>query len=196
MLAKILSLLLTVFLLLLFSGRADALPQQPPDDPQISRILSAFSDLEPDSPCAPAAAFLYLRGVLVGTSSTTFSPQLPMNRAMLAVALHRCAGCPAPRTQPLLADLPADAWYTQAAAWAWENGLIPGADGQYFQPEESLTWGECLSLLCGRAGVSQEELEASLPRDLPHSPETTLTRAGAAVLLERLWTLGGDQFPS
>lgn len=191
MLAKILSFLLTVFLLLLFSGRAAALPQQPLDDPLIPRILSAFSDLEPDSPCAPAAAFLYLRGILVGTSSTTFSPQLPMNRAMLATALHRCAGCPAPCSQPLLADLPADAWYTQAAVWAWENGLIPGAEGQLFLPEQTLTWGECLPLLCGRAGVTQEELEASLPQDLPHSPETTLTRAGAAVLLERLWTLSG-----
>ena len=93
------------------------------DDPQIPRILQAFTDVQYDAWYAESLAFVYQRSLLEGTSASTFSPQLPMSRAMGVTALYRHAGAPELAAVQAYQDVSPDDWYGPAAAWARESGV-------------------------------------------------------------------------
>ena len=68
---------------------------------------------------ADAVAFAASRELFQGTSATTFSPDTPMNRAMIVTVLARLEGV----------DTDAGAnWYDAGAAWAVENGISDGSN--------------------------------------------------------------------
>ncbi|MBQ9980508.1 MAG: S8 family serine peptidase [Oscillospiraceae bacterium] len=92
------------------------------------------------------------RGIFSGTGDNTFSPDATMNRAMLAVTLHRMAGSPAAKTLSAFPDVPADAYYAGAVAWASEKGVITGSDGK-FDPEGLVTRQQTAAMLYRFAGV-------------------------------------------
>lgn len=187
---KLLTFLLILAILLCFSGRtASGLTPGPGEDPEIPHTLRDFSDLDAGAWYAPSVAFLYRHEVFRGTSPTTFDPDVPMTRAMLAVALYRHAGAPelpAPHSFP---DVEPGAWYADGAAWVWESGLLDC--GETFDPHSPVTLGDCLNALCryagalGAADVPAWAEACGLLNGLPGGPDAVLTRGEAAVLLER-----------
>lgn len=44
-------------------------------------------------------------------------------------------------------DVPPDAWYRDAAAWAWENGVTAGVDETHFAPDRPITRAEVVQML-------------------------------------------------
>ena len=84
------------------------------------------------------ATVSYVRdnGLMNGTSDTAFSPDGTMTRARLVTALHRAAGTPSVPMQPSYTDVPAAAWYSDAAAWAALEGLAGGYGDGGFGPDD------------------------------------------------------------
>ncbi len=99
------------------------------------------------------------RGLLNGTGGGRFSPDLPVTRGMFVTVLHRLAGCPEPggESQPF-ADVPADAYYAPAVAWASAQGVVKGTGEHTFDPDRPVTRQEMAVILTGYAGAVGDTL--------------------------------------
>lgn len=79
----------------------------------------------------PFVKTLYDAGAVEGTSPTTFSPDQGMRRGDFVLLLWRCAGRPSPAFPESFADVPQDAYYAEAVAWAKEKGIAEGDNGSF-----------------------------------------------------------------
>ena len=137
-----LSALLLACLVLLGSTLVACAAEQP----------SGFSDVSPDAWYADAVSWCRENGIMGGTSETAFSPNSPMTRAMLATVLHRAAGEPeAGRTTPF-SDVSPDTWYTEAVAWAADQGLVTGYGNGRFGTDDPITREQLATILWRYAG--------------------------------------------
>ena len=83
--------------------------------------------------------FVYEKGLMLGTSKTTFSPYGTATRGMMATILWRMEGSPAPKGGNGFADVDAGKWYADAITWTAENGIFRGYDNNLFMPENPIT---------------------------------------------------------
>jgi hypothetical protein len=113
--------------------------------------LGVFADVDSTAWYADDVAYVNAHGLMDGTGPNRFSPQGTATRAMAVTILWRLAGSPAPESAAPFGDVPADAYYTQAAAWAAENRIAEGADG-LFSPDAPVTRQELAALLYRYAG--------------------------------------------
>jgi hypothetical protein len=87
-------------------------------------------------------AFASSHGLMSGTSAEppTFSPNIPMTRAMLVTVLYRLAG--SPETDGMyagFADVKQGSWYEAAVGWAASSGIAGGTGNGNFAPEADIT---------------------------------------------------------
>lgn len=79
-------------------------------------------------------------GLFSGTTSTTFSPDTVMTRAMFVTVLAKYSKEDiSSYTTTQFEDVPADAWYAHAVAWAYSGGLISGTSSNKFSPNSAIT---------------------------------------------------------
>lgn len=101
-----------------------------------------FEDVTAADWCAPYAAESALRGLVRGTSETTFSPKLAANRAMFVTMLSRVHsavdGAAVIDGEAAFEDIEEGSWYAAPARWAIDAGVIRGIDGK-FVPNGDLT---------------------------------------------------------
>ena len=71
-------------------------------------------------------------GLMNGTSETTFSPETPVTRGMVAAVLWRLAGSPAPADRSSFPDVEGWYYYADAAAWCAQQSIAAGyGDGSF-----------------------------------------------------------------
>ncbi|MDR1589340.1 MAG: S-layer homology domain-containing protein, partial [Oscillospiraceae bacterium] len=106
-------------------------------------------------------AWVYGKGLMIGTGETTFEPQTPITRAMLVTILYRYeqssrpavgdAALVAPAAQangePVFDDVPPDQWYTEAVAWGAANGIVKGYGDGRFGPDDAITREQLAAVL-------------------------------------------------
>ena len=90
--------------------------------------------------------FVLSRGLFAGTSATTFSPKATMTRAMLVTVLWRGCGLPEGFENPF-SDVPAGAWYAEAAAWGHAFGIVKGLGEGRFGPDATVTREQMAAIL-------------------------------------------------
>ena len=100
---------------------------------------TVFTDVPAGHWAESAIGFVTEQGYFNGTSAATFSPSVPMTRAMLATVLWRMAGEPAAAAASPFTDVAAGEWYTEAVAWAAEQGVVNGIGEGLFDPEGTIT---------------------------------------------------------
>ena len=84
--------------------------------------------------------FVVNRGLLSGTSATTFSPNTAMTRGMFVTALGRLAGADVSGyKQSSFTDVKADAYYMGYVEWAAKNGILQGTTATTFAPDNAVT---------------------------------------------------------
>ncbi|MEA4993054.1 MAG: S-layer homology domain-containing protein [Oscillibacter sp.] len=80
------------------------------------------------------------RGLLSGTSKTTFAPDTAMTRGMLVTALGRLAGVDVKAyTTNSFTDVKADSAFRPYIEWAYKNGVVQGIGTQQFAPGRAIT---------------------------------------------------------
>ena len=80
------------------------------------------------------------RGIILGTSDTTFNPNTKLTRGMLVTILHRMEGKPEPKTQNKFKDVYKALYYYDAVVWATEKGIVHGyGNGSTFGPDDAIT---------------------------------------------------------
>ena len=65
-----------------------------------------------------------------------FALDQPCTRAQIIFLLWRAAGSPEPKAMSSFGDVPADAYYAKAVAWAVETGIAAGTSETTFGPDE------------------------------------------------------------
>jgi hypothetical protein len=106
-----------------------------------------FEDVPRSDPRFDAVKYVYDHGIFKGTGETVFEPETVMNRAMLVTVLWRMEGAPAPEATAGFADVPEGEWYSDAVAWASEQGIVNGYSPEEFGPTDDLTREQILTIL-------------------------------------------------
>lgn len=88
------------------------------------------------------------QGLFSGTSKTTFSPDDSMTRAMFVCVLasyskEDISGY----TTTQFNDVPKNAWYAHAVAWAYEKGIVSGVSNKKFQPDQKISREQIAALM-------------------------------------------------
>jgi hypothetical protein len=85
------------------------------------------------------AKYVYQRGIILGTTDETFSPDGNMTRGQFITILWRMEGSPSVSNKNAFPDVELNKFYTTAIAWAKSKGLAEGyADGT-FGPQNPIT---------------------------------------------------------
>ena len=92
-------------------------------------------------------------GLMNGVGNGMFEPESSMTRAMLVTVLWRYAGSPAGWENPFT-DVPNGSWFTQAVAWAAENGIVNGVGNHKFEPDSNITREQMAAILFRYAAKS------------------------------------------
>ena len=111
------------------------------------KTLSSFADVPADAYYAKAVAWAVENGITEGTSDTTFAPGTICTRAQGAALLYRAAGSPAVSGSAAFTDVPADAYYADAAAWAEQKGITGGIGNGLFGPHNNCTRAQIVTFL-------------------------------------------------
>ena len=86
-------------------------------------------------------------GVAGGAGNGLFNPDASCTRAQALTFLWRAAGSPEPKSVSTFVDVPADAYYAKAVAWAVENGITTGVGGGRFDPNATCTRAQIVTFL-------------------------------------------------
>lgn len=92
------------------------------------------------------------RGMLTGTSKTTFSPDTAMTRGMLVTVLGRLADADVSSyTSGSFSDVDSDEYYAPYIEWAYKNCIISGTGDRQFAPDRAVTREELALILANYA---------------------------------------------
>ena len=86
-------------------------------------------------------------GVTSGVTETAFAPGEIVTRAQAVTMLYRFAGSPPTDTASPFADVPAGAYYHDAAAWGSETGVVRGTSSTTFSPNDPCTRAHIVTFL-------------------------------------------------
>ena len=106
-----------------------------------------FTDVSADAYYREAVLWAVEKGVTNGVSDTLFGPDQACTRAQIVTFLWRAAGSPEPTAAGGFTDVPADAYYAKAVAWAVENGITTGVAEGLFAPDATCTRAQSVTFL-------------------------------------------------
>ena len=92
-------------------------------------------------------------GITNGVGNDLFAPNQPCTRGQIVTFLWRAAGSPTPKNMSSFADVPADAFYAKAVAWAVENGITGGTGDGKFSPDATCTRAQAVTFLYRASGA-------------------------------------------
>lgn len=181
------------------------------------RDVTNFYDLSQTDWFYDGVRWTINQGLFGGVSTTQFDPYGTLNRAMVVTLLHRLSGSPATVYRGLFTDVPQGQWYTQAAEWAAAAGITQGNGDGTFSPTRPAGREELVTMLCRCAGYlglntspsasledftdsaavspyAREAMSWAVGADIIQGsdgsllPQTTVTRAQTALILQRFQT--------
>ena len=114
--------------------------------------VQIFKDVPTDAYYYEAVKWAAEKGITGGVGNGLFGPNQPCTRAQIVTFLWRAAGSPAPKHMSSFADVPADAFYAKAVAWAVENGITGGTGEGKFSPNATCTRAQSVTFLYRAAG--------------------------------------------
>ena len=129
--------------------------------PEQPSTMSGFSDVKTSDYFAESVAWAVEKGVTVGTSASTFSPDATCTQGQILTFLWRAKGEPAPA-----ASVSDTAYYAKAAQWAKEQGLTDD-----FSADADCTRAMVVTYLWKLAGSPQTGASAftDVPADAPYA---------------------------
>ena len=130
--------------------------------------------------------FMVANGYMNGTSATTFSPDMSMDRAMLVTILYRLAGEPAVSGENVFTDVFEGDYYYKAVLWAASKGITTGTSETTFSPKTQLTREQIATFLYRYAKFAG--MSASARGDLSKYTDANTVSEYARTAME--WAVG------
>ena len=115
--------------------------------PAPSATAMPFTDVAADSYYYNAVLWAMENGITVGTSSTTFSPNLNCSRAQIVTFLWRSEKSPAAGSVNPFTDVSADAYYADAVLWAVKESVTNGTSSATFSPDADCTRAQIVTFI-------------------------------------------------
>ena len=115
--------------------------------PAPSATAMPFTDVAADSYYYNAVLWAMENGITVGTSSTTFSPDLKCSRAHIMTFLWRSEKSPAAGSVNPFTDVSADAYYADAVLWAVKESVTNGTSSATFSPDADCTRAQIVTFI-------------------------------------------------
>lgn len=140
-----------------------------PDEPHVCPSAH-LTDVEADGWYHEDVDYCIANGLMNGIDETTFGVALNTNRSEMVTMLWRMAGEPASEAQTPFTDVPADKFYSEAVAWAYEMGVVNGITETTFAPYEELTREQLTAIMYRYAG-NVLKLDVSAKADLSAYPD-------------------------
>ena len=122
--------------ILTFLGHANGSPEPTAANP--------FTDVKTADYFYKAALWAAEKGLVSGS---TFGANADCTRAMTVEYMWKAAGSPAPAGKADFDDVPANADYAQAVAWAVEKNITSGTGDGNFSPAATCTRGQIVTFL-------------------------------------------------
>ena len=118
-------------------------------EPSVSGMTCPFTDVPADAWYRNAVVWAYNRGVVNGTSPTTFAPDENITREQMVTMLFRYSGEQAPSgTLDMFSDAAQVSEYARGPVlWAVRSGIVGGMGDGTFQPQGSATRGQLARIL-------------------------------------------------
>ena len=110
-------------------------------------VLNFFYDVPNGAYFYEAVKWAVENGITTGVGNDLFAPEQSCTRAQIVTFLWRAAGSPEPKTASSFTDVPANAYYAKAVAWAVENGITNGMSETTFAPDATCTRGQSVTFL-------------------------------------------------
>ena len=110
-------------------------------------VFNFFYDVPNGAYFYEAVKWAVDKGITNGLSDTMFGPYESCTRAQIVTFLWRATGSPEPKTASSFTDVPANAYYAKAVAWAVENGITNGMTATMFAPDATCTRGQSVTFL-------------------------------------------------
>ena len=114
--------------------------------------VQIFKDVPTDAYYYEAVKWAAEKGITGGVGNGLFAPNQPCTRAQIVTFLWRAAGSPTPKNMSSFTDVPADAFYAKAVAWAVENGITGGTGDGKFSPDATCSRAQAVTFLYRAAG--------------------------------------------
>lgn len=97
-----------------------------------------FTDVSTNSKYYNAIQYVYENGLIVGTSTSLFSPDMTVSRGMTVAILGRLASAEKSETSNYT-DILSGSWYSSYIGWAVNKALISGYGNGKFGPDDAVT---------------------------------------------------------
>ena len=121
-----------------FLWRANGSPEASGNNP--------FVDVDVDAYYYDAVLWAAEKGITTGTSDTTFSPEETLTRDQAVTFLWRANGSPVASGHNF-EDVPSDAYYANAVAWAATEGITTGTSDTTFSPEDDCVRAQIVTFM-------------------------------------------------
>ena len=182
---------------------------------------TGYTDVDAGAWYADAVSYVTDNGLMGGTSSTAFSPEDAMTRAMLATVLYRAADTPAVTGTDDFTDTADGTWYADAVLWASRQGLVTGYGDGTFGTDDPVSREQIAAILWRYAGSPQAQDAQAFSDESTISayaadavdwarangivngkenntfdPQGNATRAEVATILRNYLTMGAPEQPS
>ena len=105
-------------------------------------------------------------GIMNGKDATHFDPAGTLTRAEWVTMLYRAAGSPAVAEKSTFTDVPADAFFADAFAWAEDLGIVGGVGGGMGAPYMTITREQMVTMLYRFDGKNHVKFDLSVFRDV------------------------------
>ena len=135
--------------------------------------------------------FVTENGIMNGVAENRFAPTDTLSRAMCVTILYRMAGEPDTDSPHSFSDVKDGLWYSDAVAWAYENGITTGKSTAFFAPNDEVTRAEFTAFLCRYAYYAEIELPARRDGCLRDSMLTPKYAKEAEMLLYKAEVING-----
>ena len=106
-----------------------------------------FTDVTEGDWFYDAVRYAYETGLMDGVGDNLFAPNSETTRAQLVTILYRLEGEPEVSGTSGFSDVAAGIWYTDAVAWAAQNGIVNGVSDTEFAPGDDITREQLAAIL-------------------------------------------------
>lgn len=104
------------------------------------------------------------KGLMNGVGDNKFEPLKTVQRSQVATIIWNMKGAPAATGTTPFTDVPANAWYTQAVTWAYQNQVVAGTSETTFGPNLYITREDFVGMLYNEAGKPKAEATGDLSK--------------------------------
>ena len=104
-------------------------------------------DVASDKWYVTAIQYVTKKGIMNGTSDTTFAPEMNLTRGQFVTVLYNMARRPKTTVDIPFEDVKAGEYYEDPIRWAYEKGITSGTSATTFSPDKQITREELVTMI-------------------------------------------------